>query len=249
MRGNMSRRDDAYWARFLGVQPADWTTPGISFRSHQGLSGFQGLWCFGRRDRVVVSAPLAWLPHIESLWAGWDRARLMDKDAVVASLGSDCERSIGPVFQGCLDPRSFRDIEAPQVRVVAASDQLGIERFRGQCGTDAWSTSGLTDVGTLAYVYTDGAKITAMGGLREKPDGVGDLCVLTHPQFRGEGRGAAVVSAVTRDALPSRHIVLYQTLESNRAAVKLALSLGFARYGNHLAVRLKHDAPRHDQDC
>lgn len=50
-----------------------------------------------------------------------------------------------------------------------------------------------------------------MAGLREKSHGVGDLCVVTEPRARGEGRGAAVVSAVTRDALASdqerRHLV------------------------------------------
>lgn len=45
------------------------------------------------------------------------------------------------------------------------------------------------------------------------------------------------------EALANGELLPYQTLESNRAAVGLALSLGYERYANHLAVRLKRDAP------
>lgn len=38
-------------------------------------------------------------------------------------------------------------------------------------------------------------------------------------------------------------LLLYQTLESNEPAVRIALSLGCERYATHLAVRLKRDAP------
>ena len=67
----MGDRDDAYWARFLGIEPLDWGDPGVSFRAHVGLSGYQGVWCFRHNDRVVVSAPPAWLPHLQDLWVGW----------------------------------------------------------------------------------------------------------------------------------------------------------------------------------
>ena len=241
---SMGHRDDVYWAQFLGILPANWMGSGILFRSHVGLRGYRGLWCFRRGARVVVSAPRAWLSRLQDLWGAWDEDRIFDVASVEESLGEDCDRCIGPSFQGCLDPACFHDVESPQVRVVVASDRAGIERFEEQCGADSWSVSGLSDVRALRYVYLDGTQVTAMAGFRDRIDNAGDISVLTHPRFRGEGRGAAVVGAVARDALASGHLVLYQTLESNRAAVKLALSLGFARYGNHLAVRLQHDAPR-----
>lgn len=236
--GVASDRADMYWAELLGIDPEEWMSPGISFRSHRGLQGYRGLWCFRRGDRIVVSAPQAWVARLEELWTGWDLERLLDAAAVAASLGEDCERTIGPAFHGCVDPCSFQDVASPRVRRVLESDRAGIGRLRERCGEDAWSVSGLGGVGAIGYIYLDGVEITAMAGLREKSDKVGDLCVLTDPRLRGEGRGAATVSAVTRDALASGCLVLYQTLEANHAAVRLALSLGFARYGIHLAVRL-----------
>ena len=237
-------RVDAYWAEFLGVAHEEWLSPGISFRSHRGLRGYGGLWCFRRRERVVVSAPAAWVARLEQLWAGWAPERLLDPAAVAASLGEDCERCIGPAFQGYLDPEKLEHGAPPSVRSLLASDRAGIDRFRERCGEEAWSLSGLNDVARQGYVYPDGPEITAMAGLRERADGVGDLCVLTDPRFRGEGRGAAVVTAVSRDAVASGYLLLYQTLEANRGAVRLAMSCGFVCYGSHVAVRLRHDAPR-----
>jgi GNAT superfamily N-acetyltransferase len=176
-------------------------------------------------------------------WMMAGKARLFADTAAVAEVLGDPEprtaKAIGRRVRG-FDEAAWRtqDVTTPRVRPVVGSDRAGIERLRERCGEDAWSVSGLSDVGALGYIYPEGVEITAMAGLREKSDKVGDLCVLTDPRLRGEGRGAAVVSAVTRDALASGCLVLYQTLEANRAAVRLALSLGFARYGNHLAVRL-----------
>lgn len=67
--------------------------------------------------------------------------------------------------------------------------------------------------------------------------------MLTHPEFRGRGCGAAVVRAVVADALSVGKLLLYQTLEANHAAVRLAFSLGYERFASHVAVRLKSEAP------
>lgn len=234
---------DRYWAEFFGVSPKDWAIPGTFFRPHVGLLGYRGLWCFRRKDRVVVSAPPAWVPRLERSWAGWDAERLVDRDRVAASLGSHCERCIGPAFQGWLDPSSFQALACSEVRPLRSSDRASLERFKEECGEDDWEASGLAHVGSPAYVHDANDELTAMAGLRQKSSGVGDLCVLAHPRHRGSGRGGAVVSAVARDAAERGTLVLYQTLESNEAAVRLALSLGFGRYATHLAARLNSDLP------
>src|SRR5262245_63994376 len=54
-------RDDKFWADFLGVDPTDWSTIGVSVQPHVGLRGYRGLWCFRRNRRIVVSAPAQWV--------------------------------------------------------------------------------------------------------------------------------------------------------------------------------------------
>ena len=65
-----------------------------------------------------------------------------------------------------------------------------------------------------------------MAGYRPWTDIAGDPCVLTHPGFQGRGYGTAAVSAVVEQGLKEGRLRLYQTLEANRGAVKIALISG-----------------------
>jgi GNAT superfamily N-acetyltransferase len=239
----MASRDDVFWAAFLGVEPEDWSTCGISYRCHAGLSGYRGFWCFRRNDRLVVSAPSRWVERMRVLLSGWEQERLVDPASLADALGADFERSIGPAFQGCLDADRFAGRAAPQVRRLTPEDGEAVDLFRMDCGSGDWESSGLAAAETWRHAYFEGEQITALAGYRPWREDVGDPCVLTHPAFRGGGRGAAVTSAVIADALSSGKLLLYQTLESNEAAVRIALSLGYARYANHVAVRLRREAP------
>lgn len=238
----MAQRYDSFWAEFLGVEPEDWGTRGISFRSHVGLSGFCGFWCFRRNERVVVSAPPRWVEPLRVMFSGWNAARLMDQASLADVLGADFERAIGPAFQGCLEPSRLLNRVTPQVRSVKAADADAVELFRLECGAADWETSGLTKA-ELWQAYFDDDRITAIAGYRPWREYAGDPCVLTHPKFRSGGRGTAVTRAVVAEALANDKLLLYQTLEANQAAVRLALASGYERYANHVAVRLKREAP------
>ena len=85
----MGRLDDVFWAQFLGIDSDEWNLPGISYRVHVGLSGYQGFWCFRKNDRVVVSVPSRWLERLEVLLSGWDQDRLMTCEALAEALGAD----------------------------------------------------------------------------------------------------------------------------------------------------------------
>lgn len=239
----MGSRSDSFWAQFLGVEPTDWDKPGIAYRPHVGLRGYRGFWCFRRKDRVVVSAPHAWVERMQLILSDWDQDRLMDQPSLAGALGADFDQSIGPAFQGCFEPSGFANKSTRQVRTLVSADIDAVEVFRMECGTSEWGTSGLDEAVAWRHVYFDQGKITAMAGYRSRSDEVGDPCILTHPKFRGGGRGTAVARAVVADAVSKGQLLLYQTLESNEAAVRIAFSLGYQRYAKHIAVRLKREAP------
>jgi len=238
----MGIRDDKFWADFLGVDP-DWGTTSVSVQAHVGLRGYRGLWCFRRNQRTVVSAPAPWVPRITEVVVG----RAHDDDLVLPTfwaraLPHDFERGIGPVFQGCLDPARFKHKPDSSVRPVDDSDCIAVERFRIACDPD-WNDGGLDRAGLWKHAYFEDGLITAMGGYRGWSDDAGDPCVLTRSDARGRGRGAAVTAAVVAEALANGKLLLYQTLESNHPAVRIARSLGYDRYANHLAVRLSREVP------
>lgn len=239
----MGIRDDKFWADFLGVDPTDWGTIGVSVQPHVGLRGFRGLWCFRRNQRTVVSAPAVWVARLTEIVAG----RVHDDDLMLPTfwaraLPHDFERGIGPAFQGCLDPARFKRKPSSSVRPVDDSDRVAVEQFRVACGPD-WNDGGLDNAGLWKHAYFENGLITAMAGYRGWSDNAGDPCVLTRIDARSGGRGAAVTAAVVAEALENGKLLLYQTLESNHSAVRLALSLGYDQYASHLAVRLSREAP------
>jgi GNAT superfamily N-acetyltransferase len=236
---DVGSRDDSFWAQFLGIKPTDWEKPGISYRAHVGLRGYQGLWCFRRKDRVVVSAPSGWVDRTQRILSCWATDRFTDPSSLAEAFGADFDRAIGPAFQGCLHPAGFAHRSMPHVRTLVPADSDSVAVFKTECGTSEWRNSALDEAASWRHAYFDQGQITALAGYRSRGEDVGDPCILTHPHFRGGGRGAAVARAVVADAVSNGKLLLYQTLESNEAALRIAFSLGYHRYANHVAVRLK----------
>ena len=236
----MAIRDDKFWAEFLGVDPTDWRRTGVSVQPHVGLRGYRGLWCFRRNQRVVVSAPDSWVARLAELIDRRANDDLLLLPTFWArALSHDFEQAIGPAFQGCLNPAKFRHRPNDSVRPVGDADGLAVEEFRNACGPD-WNMP--DDARLWRHAYFENGFITAMAGYRSWSESAGDPCVITRPDARSGGRGAAVTSAVVAEALANGKLLLYQTLESNKPAVRIARSLGYDQYSNHLAVRLSRES-------
>jgi GNAT superfamily N-acetyltransferase len=157
--------------------------------------------------------------------------------------GPSFDRCIGPVFQGSLLAECFSPFESANVRVLTPHDSEAVDAFRAECAADDLSAPGIDGTTHYRTAFFDHGRIVALSGYRPWNDVVGDPCVLTHPQYRSRGCGAAVVSMTVKLALIEGKVPLYQTLESNIAAIKIARRLGYERYAQHFAVRLKTDAP------
>jgi hypothetical protein len=50
----MGRRDDQFWAEFLGIEPAQWALEGVSVRAHVGLAGI----CKAVSERGLSQGPV-----------------------------------------------------------------------------------------------------------------------------------------------------------------------------------------------
>jgi GNAT superfamily N-acetyltransferase len=239
----MSERDDRFWAQYLDIDPALWKERGLSVRPHAGLEGYCGVWCFQRRERVVVSAPRGWVSHLEAALRQVTPEAVMDEAFLVRLFGRDVVRLIGPAFQGSLDPDAFRPYAADGVRFLGPDDAPAIEELRRECPEDAGESSWIDEEAHHLAARIDGHRILALTGYRPWSEDAGDPCVLTHPLHRGRGWATATTSAVIAWALEEGKLLLYQTLEANLAAVKLAAKLGYRQYARYFAVRLKREAP------
>jgi predicted GNAT family acetyltransferase len=133
------------------------------------------------------------------------------------------------------------------VRPLTREDSAALNRFRAECNTEDIGNSGI-DKSIEHMGYFQGSTLLAVAGYRPWTEDAGDPCILTHPEFHGRGLGTAVTSAVVHRALNAGKLLLYQTLEANVAAVRIARKLGYEQYARHIAVRLKSDVPGTEQE-
>jgi putative acetyltransferase len=240
----MSERHDQFWAEFFGIPAAELGEPGVSVVSHVGLDGYRGVWFFLRGRRMVVSAPGPWVEHIRGALTRMPSAVVLpDQKALVEIFGSSLDRSIGPTFQGALDPGQLRTTTSQHVRALTDADSDAVSEFRDLCGVEDWDDSAIEKAQLLRCGFFDNGRVASIAGFRQWSPSAGDPCVLTLPDYRGRGYAKEVVGRVLAAAIAQGHVPLYQTLEANVAAVHVALGLGYVRYANHVAVRLSTEEP------
>jgi GNAT superfamily N-acetyltransferase len=233
----MLERHDQFWSQFFGVSSSDLNRVGVSIVAHAGLDTYRGVWFFQHQDRLIVSAPEGWLAHLKKFENALESDLVIDGPFLQALFGDHLERIIGPVFQGSLVPGDFRPVVSSDVCPLTDQDAVARTVFQSECGLEAWRDSGLDEAKHVVGFWHHG-RIMAMAGYRAWSNDAGDPCVLTHPDHLSRGLGSLVVSEVIRSALLEGKILLYQTLESNLAAVRLARKLGYRQYAWHVAVRL-----------
>jgi predicted GNAT family acetyltransferase len=67
---------------------------------------------------------------------------------------------------------------------------------------------------------------------------IAHISVIVRPGFRGRGFARAAVAHVAARAVEAGLLPQYRTLESNRASIRIAKSLGFEPYAQSMAIRL-----------
>ncbi|MGH7389523.1 MAG: GNAT family N-acetyltransferase [Candidatus Rokuibacteriota bacterium] len=132
----------------------------------------------------------------------------------------------------------------PHVRCLGPDDAAAVEAFRAECGQDAWGHAGFGETTSYLAAIREGDRIVSRAGYnRLWRDEAGGPCILTHRAHRGRGWATATTSAVAGRALREGKVLLYQTLETNTASIRIARRLGYEQYARHVAVRLKAETP------
>lgn len=237
-----SQSYDDFWSRFFGLDAVHLQTPGVSIVAHAHLGDYSGIWFFERCDSVVVSAPSGW---VERLRCHVERLRvepLPGSSLLREILGSEPQKVIGPAYQGYLPPGEFRSVREANVRRLGTQDEPALRDLRSACSEGDWDHSALAPANEPLFGYfLDGDLVAASGSDHWTNDAL-NPGVLSRPDQRGRGFGAAVVSGVVESAIATGKLPLYQTLAANTASVRICERLGYRRYGTHLAVRIEHAA-------
>lgn len=140
-----------------------------------------------------------------------------------------------------LDPATFRPASpAPdqQVRELTEVDRDDLEQFLSQCTEDDRDDGdvGIGGEHELTVSVQVGDRIAAVASMFEWR-GFSDLGVLVSPQFRRQGAGKAVVSALCERLLDGPRVVVYRYSLDNLGSAGVARSLTLAPLGVAESVR------------
>ena len=231
-----------YWSSVFGLSPEDFSASGLKVVPHAaGLIDYHGIYALAHGTTLALSAPPTLLTTLKSRTAalGADTSLLETLPHLFSDL---LEQTVGPAYQGYLEPSGFRPCVLTQVHKLTPADKPSLSRLREACGETAWAHSGLAVEDEDVYGCFVGGELAAAGKAILWSEDTVNPGVVTHPAHRKRGYGAGVVTEIVKRSLEQRHLVVYQTLLDNRDALSIALRLGFKNYGRSLALRLREEA-------
>ena len=236
----MNHPVDRYWSQKLGVTTSELSEPGVHIvaNSSSGLNGYAGVFFFSRGRSLVVSAPPELVEQLAGSIQVLSETSIMDREALHKVVGVEAGLVVGPAYQGFTGAASFNPPKRAERVSEADFDPALLQDLRTVSGEDAWEASGISEATGRVAVAVEQDRVVGAAGLRHREAGIADPCVLVQPDRRGRGLATALVGRVVGAAVEQGTVVLYQTLHSNTAAVRVAQRLGFDHYATTVAVRL-----------
>lgn len=230
MRHPQSHVIDAHWAGRFGCSPADLQSPGVHVVTSEETDRSRIAVLELQQATLVRVAP----EHADPL-EEWSRNRPIDspRDAsAVANTFPQQEWRVSPsekVFY--LDPDSFRPFQKPDVRQLSEADSSDLTAMHRGCDPKEQQAGEVNiDHPAIFGAFADG-RLVAAASLIDQGESLSDVGVLVHRDFRRQGYGRAVVSALSKWGLENGRIVQYWRLCSNTGSARIADSLGFTEYG------------------
>ncbi len=238
----MPTKIELYWSTFFGVSPAELRKPGLTVVPHAGLKGYRGAWIFVRERCIILSVPPESVNEIVQkvgkVGINWESALHLEIPQKL--FGRRIVKHIGPVFQGYYDRSNLPVAPSEQIRQIQhGQDLVALHKLSDSGDPNGWRDSGLEATQHQAYGYWHQGTLVAAANYKLMLGQAGFIGVFTHPGYRGQGFGQAVVKAVVAKLLSKDLLVLYQTLMSNQSSIGLAQQVGIREYAQNIAVRLK----------
>lgn len=230
-------RADQYWRETFGLSRDQFNRPGILVCPHsQKLAGRNASWIFVHDDTCIISVPPRLVGAIESKTTALTLADIMTGQSLAILFGDRIGRTIGPAYQGCIEKGNFRPVSSKDVRALTPADSDSIGAFAGACDPSELRDSGIDFAREPLFGCFRTGDLVAVAGVIPWAPYAANLGILVHSDHRNQGLGTVVASAAVQHVLDEGNVVLYQTLMTNRAAVRIAECLGCTPYARTLYV-------------
>lgn len=227
---------NAFWAGHLGCSPDELFSEPLRIVVHgPELADYGGVFALFREDGAIASIPPDRATAIRAMLAPPPHGRTPGNFA--SALDSVSLAVVGPAYIGYAET-------VPQpvhpARALGTRDAPALDTLQQACDATEWGHGGSDVRHPCSAVFVSG-RIAALAGYKVWGGTIAHISVVTHPDFRRRGLGRSAVAHVVQRAIAAGLLPQYRTLESNRASIHVAESLGFHLYATSTAVRLKRD--------
>lgn len=231
---------DTHWAESFGCSIADLHRPGVTLLRNAGdFADYHGAYLLRWGETCMFTVPDPFYVATERAIAGKGAEEVFDPAFLAAHFGPAVERIIGLTFRGCCDASDFRPAGPRDTRLLTRADDAALLGLREAVGEEAWAHSSIVLDRPPNFGCFAGGELAAAGTLIAAGPRLRNVGILTHPAYRRQGYGRAVVSFMTAHALAEGGIGHYQTLMANTGSRAIALALGYVQYATANAVRLR----------
>lgn len=225
-RTDFHQRVEALWADVFQHAPALLRQGGTRIEAYEALEDSKAVQLFRlgafsqlRCDPALV--PLLTQAHNPSQAMS---GRALAQRLPDHTLDYDHIETVFYLYPPDYEPFVLSDVD---LRVVSAADAAALETLKAACTEheidDSWV--GVDD--ELAVATFDGDQMTACASMYTMWRHFADPGVLVHPEYRRQGLGLAVVSAICRQVLEEERVMNYRCDQKNIASAGLAKRLGF----------------------
>ena len=146
---------------------------------------------------------------------------------------------LGPSWHGYLHRDDFAP-GAAEGRRVTDGDAAAIAALEASVGTDAFHEGGFghDPFPEVAWLIEDDHGIAALGNMTDFAGAAADVGLVTRPDARRRGLATRLATAMLAACFASGvEVARYRALTTNAASLAVATKLGFAGYGENVAVR------------
>lgn len=220
-----------HWGHTLGCAPSKILSDGITVTPWNRKAVEVLVWSEG----AVIGAPdyLTVSLREQSQRVSFD-VTCDDIRQMVAPF-ANVDAVLGPQFVGYCDQTMFSPVDSDAERIEPSR----LKSLRDDCPKHEWSQSAIQidcqGRPTFA-VLRDGQPIAATQ--LSSDHGVAIFATITHPRYRNQSHGKAVVSRAVDTAFEQGLLPEYRTVEQWSASVGLAEALGFEQTARSILVQL-----------
>lgn len=237
MKTEFRRRVTAVLATHYGIMADGLKQPGTTLRPMKPEEWDDWLELMPIGARIGIEVPPFLCERVETLVAAQPADHVLNGADFVAVWGNEGAR-VGHMKVYMLDETAFRPFIPDArytVRALTEADHAAFDEFLARCTAADKSEADISLEQAAPFGAFDGARLVA-GASTYRWLGLIDVGVLTDPDYRQQGLGKAVVSAVGKHVYAQGDIMCYRHALNNTGSQGVAEGLHLSLYATVEAV-------------